>query len=986
MTDQGRRRLHVEGQADWGARKPRNPLAVPPDRVPTVHLSGPVAPSLTDTEARLRLDRAIADVARRVAALRGQAEAIAARVPPLVRATIDEDESAFTSAQQARDAARGSAIGEVSRRLDDDARRGADRLSATASRLAPGWASAPLTGPWSAPAAAAGPAATARIGQATVVDGVSAPILVPLVSGPGLVLSGDISEVEELVRTLALRFVAQSPLKHIVLEVFDPRLRGVLGGLAGLRNAHAAAFPQPTVDAHSFSERLDRVVQAAVRNVELTRVGGVRTLTDLWRTREVPEGVLHLIVVLDYPYAVDRALQERLLRIAQIGGPAGTSLVVATDPGTAAEQNVDPSALVGRLYPIEARADGLAAGEYQVPARLDPAADPAFVDSVVAGLAAASQSLQGPSIPLHALLEADFARPWAQESGVARTSVDSLDVVIGRTGRDPLTLSFRTENPPHPNLLVGGAVGQGKSNLLLDIVYGLAARYNPEELELHLLDFKRGLEFKRFGPDADGRNWLPHVKVLSLESNQAFGVAVLAHVDAEMERRSALFKASGSNSLNAYRAQTGRLLPRLLLVIDEFHALFEGDDRYVDEAVERMARLAKQGRAYGIHLLLASQTTSGVRGLAIKGDSIFAQFPLRLSLKNTAQESQAILSEGNKAAAELTYRGEVILNRNFGSDPEGSNVRGLAAFADPVAMAELQARLWQQGHGEPPMLFVGSDFAAWDAARDRMPVPRTGRLTLLLGRPIDVTNQPTTLTLERDADQALVIVGPDAQVAAGALNSLIRSGLPQLEAENGSLVLLDGMDPADAAWLDAVEADARRRGLTVVRVGREDIACTLVDVVAPRLADAAGSPMLVVGAGLQRARGMDVSRAPEPEPSDDFAIGVPEWGLDPDALAESGRGVLRRLATDGGLAGVHLVGWWSNLRTLEADLGMTHVGVSRYVTAGLGRDDLKAVAGVMAQPIDGTPRVGLFDRNGDLGLQTVVPFDPFTFSVRSDDG
>lgn len=413
-------------------------------------------------------------------------------------------------------------------------------------------------------------------------------------------------------------------------------------------------------------------------------------------------------------------------------------------------------------------------------------------------------------------------------------------------------------------------------------------------------------------------------------------------------------------------------------MIDEFHVLFEGDDRYVDEAVERMSRLAKQGRAYGIHLLLASQTTSGVRGLAIKGDSIFAQFPLRLSLKNTPQESQAILSEGNKAASELTYRGEVILNRNFGTDPEGSNVRGLAAFAEPNAMADLQERLWRLGHGTPPLLFVGSDYATWDPMLDSAPPGRPGQLTMLLGRPIEVTTKPTVITLEQDADQAVAVLGPDVRVAGAALNSLVRSAVPQLAAEGGSLVILDGLGGDDAGWMDAVESDARVRGVAVLRVGRAEIAGTLVDVIGPRLT-AAGPPVLVVGAGLQRARDMDASRAPEPKPVDDFQVFVPDFGLDPDAGVDSGRVVLRRLAAEGGLTGVHFVGWWSNLRTLEADLGMLHTGVGRYVTAGLGRDDLKSVAGVMAQPIDGSPRIGLYDRNGDRGLETVIPFDPEVF-------
>ena len=77
-------------------------------------------------------------------------------------------------------------------------------------------------------------------------------------------------------------------------------------------------------------------------------------------------------------------------------------------------------------------------------------------------------------------------------------------------------------------------------------------------------------------------------------------------------------------------------MPRVVLIIDEFHVLFEGSDAEVENAVLYLTKLAKQGRAYGIHLLLASQTISGVSALSTKVDAIFAQFPLRMSLKNTA--------------------------------------------------------------------------------------------------------------------------------------------------------------------------------------------------------------------------------------------------------------------------------------------------------------------------------------------------------------
>ena len=79
-----------------------------------------------------------------------------------------------------------------------------------------------------------------------------------------------------------------------------------------------------------------------------------------------------------------------------------------------------------------------------------------------------------------------------------------------------------------------------------------------------------------------------------------------------------------------------------------------------------------------------------------------------MSLKNTAQESEAILAQHNRAASELTYRGEVIVNRNSGQDPQGSNIRAMAAWADPEVLDGLQARLFELDHDEPPMVFIST--------------------------------------------------------------------------------------------------------------------------------------------------------------------------------------------------------------------------------------------------------------------------------------
>lgn len=929
------------------------------DAVPSAAI--PPSTNLAEQISAERLEQAELDLRKRMNTTRGELDQLLTVVPDL-------------SSRAAQEAAanRSRVISDVQERrqqtaenIRTSAEATAHQAMATIGRTLDEGASGAASASWEtftcAPSADVPP--LLRFGELTL-GGQTVPALAPLLNEAGWYLSGDRTAAEDLVVSLITRLIATVPLRHLKVEVFDPRLRGVMGRFSALRNSFGSNFPQPTSDNSAFATRLAQLMDSAGSNVEMAAAAGAATLTEHWARAGVPEGHLNLCVVLDYPFAVDPRLQEQLLRTASIGGPSGTTVVVVADPSVAPASDVDPGSLQRLLRPFAHAGGRWRTPDLPLDARPDPAPSASVVSAVLTQAIEAAKSLQGPVIPLTEVIAGDLEQPWTG------SSAESLDVVIGREKAVPLTLSLRTENPPHPNVLVGGAVGQGKSNLLLDIIYSLASRYRPEDLELHLLDFKRGLEFKRFAEDDDGRNWLPHAKVLCLESSAAFGVAVLRNMEQEMERRSQLFKAAGVASLNAYRADPSRILPRVVLIIDEFHVLFEGADHEVDAAVSYLTKLAKQGRAYGIHLLLASQTISGVGALSVKGDAIFAQFPLRLSLKNTADESQAILSRGNKAAADLTYRGELILNRNFGHDPSGSNVRGVAAYADPDEMKELQTRLWNLGHGEPPLMFLGASYADYRNVAAETVSTGDERLPLRVGRPIAVTDDTRTLMLTPDVDQGVAVVGQDPELAIAALRSMILSAAPALGARSGRIVVLQGGDESVVGPLRDAADRTMESGVAVEFIPRTEIAGFIRDRLAPRLTMDA-EPWLVVGIGLQRVRGMA-----ESDKADDDGFGFILGGQ----ADSTPRGILARTATEGALAGVHLVAWWPNLRALRTDIAQAS-GIGSYVTTGLGGEDLKDLVGGLAPAIDGWPRVGLYDLGGQAGLEILVPFDPASSPV-----
>ena len=103
------------------------------------------------------------------------------------------------------------------------------------------------------------------------------------------------------------------------------------------------------------------------------------------------------------------------------------------------------------------------------------------------------------------------------------------------------------------------------------------------------------------------------------------------------------------------------MLPRALVIMDEFQVLFNEEDRLAREAGRLLADIAKRGAAFGLHLLLATQSPGGsLRHLR----PAYEQMALRIALGCLQPSvSQAILGEGNDAATRLTRAGRRDLQR-----------------------------------------------------------------------------------------------------------------------------------------------------------------------------------------------------------------------------------------------------------------------------------------------------------------------------------
>ncbi len=231
-----------------------------------------------------------------------------------------------------------------------------------------------------------------------------------------------------------------------------------------------------------------------------------------------------------------------------------------------------------------------------------------------------------------------------------------------------------------------------------------ALRYNPNQLELYLIDFKKGVEFKVYAAIQ-----LPHARVIAVESEREFGLSVLQRLDVEMKERGELFRQYGAQDLAGYReARPDVPMPRILLVIDEFQEFFIEDDKLAQEVTLLLDRLVRQGRAFGMHVILGSQTLGGSYSLP---RATLGQMAVRIALQCSEADAHLILSEDNTAARLLTRPGEAIYNDANGMI-EGNNLFQVVWLTDERRENYLD-RMQEMAHDRhiqkpPPIVFEGN--------------------------------------------------------------------------------------------------------------------------------------------------------------------------------------------------------------------------------------------------------------------------------------
>lgn len=467
------------------------------------------------------------------------------------------------------------------------------------------------------------------------------------------------------INNIILRLLATTPPGRVELTVFDPV--GLGQNFASLM--HLADYESNTINSRiwtqnaQFEEKLAELNEHMEKIIQMYLRNEYATITEYNAEAGSVAEKYQVLVVASFPANFSETAAKRLRNIAANGARCGVFTLIQWDHRNALPQDFVPDELRNNSVCLARTESGFefpgwrAAGTRVV---LHEPPSTELTTDLLRQIGKSGINANRVEVPFDQVAPAE-TEVWTGET------THELHVPIGRSGATKLQyLAIGRDTRQHA--LIAGKTGSGKSTLFHIIITNLALRCSPEQVEFYLVDFKKGVEFKCYG-----NHRLPHAKVVAIESDRAFGLSVLQRVDEELRRRGDLFRKAGAQDLAGYKRSfqaatasqpAGEPMPRVLLMIDEFQEFFVEEDRVAQSAAVLLDRIVRQGRAFGIHVILGSQTLGGAYTLA---RATIGQMVIRIALQCNEADAYLIMDQDNPAPRLLSRPGEGIYNDTAGS-------------------------------------------------------------------------------------------------------------------------------------------------------------------------------------------------------------------------------------------------------------------------------------------------------------------------------
>ncbi|MFN6189498.1 MAG: FtsK/SpoIIIE domain-containing protein [Planctomycetia bacterium] len=480
------------------------------------------------------------------------------------------------------------------------------------------------------------------------------PAIVPFPYQASLLIKTTADQKEiasEMMQALTLRIATGIPAGQSRFTIIDPL--GLGKQFAGFM--HLADYDELLVTSRiwtepqqieqrlaDITEQMEVVIQKYLRN-EYESIGAYNA------DAEVPEPY-RFVVVANFPANFTETSARRLASIAASGARCGVYVILSIDTKATMPSNFSIAEIEKHATTIVLKDGAFTWSDPEFskwPLTVEQAPSDEVFTQIIQRVGKAAKAAKRVEVPF------DRVAPKEEDWWKGSTAGEVL-APLGPAGAKKLQY-LKLGKGTSQHALIAGKTGSGKSTLMHAMITSLALQYSPNEIQFYLIDFKKGVEFKLYD-----HYKLPHARVIAIESEREFGLSVLEQLDRELKRRGDLFRDLAVQDVAGFR-KTGNPdpMPRILLVIDEFQEIFVEDDKLAQDASLILDRLVRQGRAFGMHVLLGSQTLGGSYSLP---RATMGQMAIRIALQCNEADSSLILSEDNTAARLLTRPGEAIYN------------------------------------------------------------------------------------------------------------------------------------------------------------------------------------------------------------------------------------------------------------------------------------------------------------------------------------
>jgi DNA segregation ATPase FtsK/SpoIIIE, S-DNA-T family len=712
------------------------------------------------------------------------------------------------------------------------------------------------------------------------------------------------------INNIIFRLLSTTPPGKLSFTIFDPV--GLGENFAALM--HLADYEESSINSriwtqtNQFEEKLAELNEHMEKVIQMYLRNEYATITEYNAQAGTIAEKYHFLVIASFPVNFSDTAARRLRNIAASGARCGVYTLIHWDQRHALPHDFVPDELRQNSVGLIRAESGVRFSAWRRPGThvfLDPPPSPEIATRFLHGVGKSSKDSNRVEVP--------FAQVAPPESEVwTQDTTEELQVPIGRSGATKLQ-RLEIGKATRQHALIAGKTGSGKSTLFHVIITNLSLWCSPEQVEFYLVDFKKGVEFKCY---ASRR--LPHAKVVAIESDRQFGLSVLQRVDEELRRRGDLFRQLGVQDLAGYKKAGGvEPMPRSLLIIDEFQEFFTEEDRVSQSAAVLLDRIVRQGRAFGIHVLLGSQTLGGAYTLA---RATIGQMVIRIALQCNEADAYLIMDQDNPAPRLLTRPGEGIYNDTAGSIGGNSPFQTVWLPEDERdrTLAKVRARAdAQDGRYPGPFVFEGNapadvrENALLRSVLEAKATQTPAQARTWLGSP-NAIKGPTEAVFRRQSGNHLLIVGQSEERSATILAIALVSLAAHYPKGAARFVLLDSTPPG-FPHRDLLQQIVRVIPHEVVQVNNSTLA----------------EAMSGLAEDLKRRSGDDTAEAPESfvliqglqnykklRQEDEFSFSGSAGGEGAQPAA-----VLQSLISDGPARGVHVIATCDTYNNVNRFLG-----------------------------------------------------------------